>query len=68
MLSIAFILKSKIWLKGDVMSTLINSISEICLIHSMGIWDSGINPPTWFISVLIFWTGYCLQCLTLIKS
>lgn len=65
---ISFVLKSKIWLKGgDITSTIVHSISEICLLHSIGLFQSGINPPTWYISVLLV-GGFFLYAMLNINS
>lgn len=63
-----FILKSKIWIKGgEITSTIVHSISEIFLLHGVGIFHSGINPPTWYISVLLV-GGFFLYSMLNINS
>lgn len=60
---IAFILKSKLWLKEDIVDTIMNAISELLMIHSIGIYSSTINPPSWYICVLLVGGALVYSCI-----
>ena len=55
---VAFLLKLNILLRdGDAVSVLLNSMSEGLLIHSVGVFSSGINATSWYVSVLLVGGG-----------
>lgn len=55
---IGFLLKLKILLRdSDVVAIFFNAISECLLIHSVGIFGGGVNPASWYISVLLVGGG-----------
>lgn len=42
---------------NDVLTVILNAISEGLLIHSVGVFGGGANQPTWYLSVLIIGGG-----------
>lgn len=64
----AFILKAKLWMKSDILDTLMNALSEFFMLHSMGIYGSSINPPSWYVSVLLVGGALVYSCVYINKN
>lgn len=61
---IAFFLKLQILLRdNNIVTVLFNAISEGTLIHSIGIFSGNVNPPSWYISVLLIGGGILYSML-----
>lgn len=61
---IAFFMKLQILLRGnDIITVLLNAISEGVLIHGVGIFNGNVNPPSWYVSVLLIGGGILYSIL-----
>ena len=61
---IAFLMKLRILLRdNDVITILFDAISEGTLIHSVGIYEGNVNPPSWYVSVLLIGGGLLYSVL-----
>ena len=61
---IAFFMKLRILLRdNDIITVLFDAISEGTLIHSVGIYGGNVNPPSWYVSVLLIGGGLLYSVL-----
>ena len=55
---IAFLMKFNLLLRDrDIVTVFLNAISEGLMIHSVGVFDGGVNPASWYVSVLMVGGG-----------
>lgn len=61
---ISFFMKLRILLRdNDIVTVLLNAISEGTLIHGIGIYSGYVNPPSWYVSVLLIGGGILYSIL-----
>lgn len=61
---ISFFMKLRILLRdNDIITVVFNAISEGTLIHSVGIYGGNVNPPSWYVSVLLIGGGLLYSVL-----
>ena len=62
--AVAFIMKLQILLRNnDFITVLFNAISEGLLINGIGIFAGSVNPPSWYVSVLLIGGGILYSVL-----
>lgn len=55
---IALLMKLHLLLRdSDMVTVFLNAISEGLMIHSVGVFDGGVNPASWYVSVLMVGGG-----------
>lgn len=60
----AFLMKLQILLRSnDIITVLFNAISEGLLINGIGLFGGSVNPPSWYVSVLLIGGGILYEVL-----